>query len=619
MQGTEVIAVLQRTLTAAVAPLAVVVFFSLPGSAQAQRGEQASQGPILLLPPGQVVPMPAPGAKSEMPLPDYDKDEDRRNEWSQKEFPHWGECRWMPTEWGGKPLGTDLGTVAQRQDIRQSLEKAMAFLKTAPIGNPPMGICPWVVSAGHEGRINQGYAFESSFLVANWASKTLSRNTPGGRVIRGALHHLVFNFNAMPGQWISPENPFEDSEGEFFAEGQPNGLFQGFPAYISLSNADDNYLVIPRNNRPLFRPVTVGRMMRWQLTRFDKEIAEQRAMMDGAKQEYDNFFAPAAKAEEERIIAIRIERQRATTPEAQARIRASREAEIANATKKLRERWDTSLNPNHPFSIATRRKAEAQARLAGLSAVEGQRAACLIKREQIYITPDIAAAGSASCSFNLVERNPDYYDKTLPPTAPQLLVLSRFSWVPPIGGLPGERHRNRWANRHMIWGLDWQKFRRDVLGATEPFDIAKVAPYLGVPRSLPDNLRSAQPRVTVASPDSPAVAPASAGALAAPPGTFKLYSNAPPALEPAKTVFATKEPIEVRFSGMSGEQRDWMGIARADAPIEQYGEWCYFDGKASGTYQFTRALPPGQYEVRAFDPGAARPTNLKARATFEVR
>jgi hypothetical protein len=171
----------------------------------------------------------------------------------------------------------------------------------------------------------------------------------------------------------------------------------------------------------------------------------------------------------------------------------------------------------------------------------------------------------------------------------------------------------------MIWGLDWQKFRRDVLGATEPFDIAKVAPYAGVPRSLPDSVRSAQPRETVTSPGSPAVAPAGPGALAAPPGTFRLYSNEPPTLQPVKAVFRTTELVEVRFSGMSGEQRDWIAVARADSPAEQYGEWLYFEGKASGTLRFNRLLPPGRYEVRAFDPGAARPTNLKARATFEVR
>lgn len=563
--------------------------------------------------------MPPVGTPSEMPLPDYDKDDDRRNEWSKKEFPHFGVCRWMPTEWGGKPLGDALGTVAQRQVIRESLEKAMAFLRTAPVGNPPFGICPWVVSAGHDGRIDEGHAFMSGFLVANWASKTLSRNTPGGRVVRGELHHLAFDFNRMPGQWVSPEWPFEDSEGEFFAEGQPDGLFQGLPVYVNISNPDDGYMVIPRNNRPLFRPVTVARVIRWQLTRFDKEIAEARAVMDGAKKEYDTFFSPTARAEEDRIIAIRIERERAKTPAAQARIRANREAEVAASTQRLRQRWDTSLDPAHPFLTATRRRAEAAARLAALSAAEGQRGACLVKREQTYITPDIAAAGSPSCSYNLVERNADYYDKSLPPTAPQLLVLSRFSMLPPIGGLPGERHRNRWANRHMIWGLDWQKFRRDVLGATEPFDIAKVTPYVGVPRSLPDSLRSAQPRVTVASPNSPELAPASAGALAAPPGTFKMYSHAPPALAPVKPVFGVKEPIEIRFSGMSGEQRDWMTIAKADAAVDQYGEWTWFDGKESGTHRFTRPLAPGRYEVRAFDPGAARATNLKARATFEVR
>lgn len=158
-----------------------------------------------------------------------------------------------------------------------------------------------------------------------------------------------------------------------------------------------------------------------------------------------------------------------------------------------------------------------------------------------------------------------------------------------------------------------------MLGATEPFDIAKVAPYAGEPRPLPDSVRSAQPRETVPSPDSPAVAPPGPGALPAPAGTFRLFSSAPPALTPTNAVVRAGEAIEVQFSGMSGEQRDWVAIATAGAAAEQYGEWLWLDGKVSGVVRFTRALTPGQYEVRAFHPGAARPSGVKATATFEVR
>lgn len=513
-----------------------------PRAVPAQR--PTAPGPILLLPPGQVVPLPAPGTPSQMPLPDYDKDEDTRNEWSKKEFPHWGECRWMPVAWGGKALDTQPGTVAQRQAVRLALEKAITFLRTAPVGNPPIGICPWVVSAGADGRIDQGHAFASSFLLANWGSKTLSRRTPAAPVSRGELLHLGFTFNQMPGQRVSPEGPFQDTQGEFFAQGQPDGLFQGFPAYFSLSNLDENYLVIPRNNRPLFRPVAVDRMIRWQLTQFDEELKRLQSLIDGARRQYDGYFSPAAKAEEERIITIRSERERATTPEAQARVRANREAENAAATRTLREQWDTAAAPDHPFNVATRRRAEASTRLVSLTADQAREPACLIKREQSYITPDIAPAGTSTCAFNLVERNPDYYDRTLPPTALQLLVLSRFSWVSPVGGLPGNRRRFIWANRHTIWGLDWQKFRRDVLGATEPFDIAKVAPYAGAPRSLPDSVRSAQPRETIPSPDSPPVAPPGPEGLPAPADTFRHYVTTAPTLEPARPVFPAREAIE---------------------------------------------------------------------------
>lgn len=588
---------------------------------------QSGPSPILLLPPGQVVPLPPRGTPSEMPLPDYDGDEDRRNEWSKKEFPHLGECRWMPLAWGGKPPMRRITTVAETQAIQRSLEQVIGFLKTAPVADPPFGICPWVVAAGSDEQLDEGFALRSSFWVANWPGQHLSRNKPGGRIVKGyTLGHLQFFFNTLPGHLISPRNTsgleMADAQGEFFPAGQPIGLFQGFPAYFALSINDEGYLVIPRNNRPLFRPVRLDRMMRWQLIQLDKEIKQIRSAIDNARTEYDGFFGPTAQADEERIIARRIENERARTPEAQARIRANRQAEMRERTEALRARWDVAAIPDHPLNLATRRKAAAESRLVSLSATEAQAPACLIDRERGSATPGLATSGNPDCSIDLVERNPDFYDRSLPRTALQILVIGRFSWVAPAGGLPGSRYRYLFANRHMLWGLDWQKFRSEVLGAPAPFDIATVAPYSGTPRPLPPDAMTGAPRATVASPDSPALAPASA--MAMPAEEFRTrgpVSTEKPSIEMVLPVYRTDQLVEVRYSGMSGEQRDWLAIAPAGAPIEQYGEWTYLDGKRSGTHKFSRLLKPGQYEVRAFDYGApARKGNaVKARAEFIVR
>jgi hypothetical protein len=93
---------------------------------------------------------------------------------------------------------------------------------------------------------------------------------------------------------------------------------------------------------------------------------------------------------------------------------------------------------------------------------EANSAACLTRREPSYITPDIGKAGDAKCSFDLIESNADYYDRSLPRTTIQLVTVGRFPYLPPRGGLPGSRYRDTWANQHMMWGLDWQKIRRRV-------------------------------------------------------------------------------------------------------------------------------------------------------------
>lgn len=562
------------------------------------------QSPVILAHPGELVPLPAAGTPS-IAISPHDDNPDLRNEWSKQEFPARGECRWLPTLWGGKPSGGANVSPVDRAAIKVQLERVIAGLKTAAVFNPPVGFCPLVSTAGSDDLIEAGFALQSSFVLWNWTTRDLSRKTPNGPLRKGEMSPLSFRFNRLPKAQDIGEFSASDAQGEFYSDARISYLFQGFPVFgaadASAFHDATLTLVIPLNNRPLFRAVPVNRVIRWQINELSKELTRLKSIIETARQQYDAYFVPAALAEEERIIRLRIERQAARTPEQQAKVRANREAEVEASTKDLRTQWDIAANPHHPFNLATQRKAQAEARLAKLAAEDAKRPACLIRRGTE--PPEVAVAGDAACTFGLIEHNPDYYDRSLPRTRIQIMTIYGLSDRGPGGGLPATT-RYPWANGYTTYGLDWQKIRREFLGATAPFDLAAVLPGISAP-----SMASTETRASLATAFTERLHQAATAAGAS--------GTAGPAVLMLKPVYQVGEPVEVYFVGMSSEKRDWLAIAEPGAPPTKYGEWFYLDGETSGLREFSRPLKPGRYELRAFDGGAQYV--VKASASFQVR
>src|SRR5688500_246181 len=87
------------------------------------------------------------------------------------------------------------------------------------------------------------------------------------------------------------------------------------------------------------------------------------------------------------------------------------------------------------------------------------------------------------------------------------------------------------------------------------------------------------------------------------------------------------DPITVHFTGFPATS-DWIAIAPAGAPDDQYAQWFWTDGsstegrpagtpRADGSLSFN-PLPPGGYEVRAFADWPAGGTTARARHAFSV-
>jgi TolB-like protein len=70
-------------------------------------------------------------------------------------------------------------------------------------------------------------------------------------------------------------------------------------------------------------------------------------------------------------------------------------------------------------------------------------------------------------------------------------------------------------------------------------------------------------------------------------------------IKPNKTIFNRYEQVTINYSGLPGNQNDWITLTRASEPDTSYGDWFYTYGQKSGTYAF-KVTEPGDYEVRVY-------------------
>ena len=70
-------------------------------------------------------------------------------------------------------------------------------------------------------------------------------------------------------------------------------------------------------------------------------------------------------------------------------------------------------------------------------------------------------------------------------------------------------------------------------------------------------------------------------------------------IKPNKTIFTRFEQVTINYSGLPGNQNDWITLTNASEPDTTYGDWFYTYGQKSGSYSF-KIAEPGDYEVRIY-------------------
>jgi hypothetical protein len=86
-----------------------------------------------------------------------------------------------------------------------------------------------------------------------------------------------------------------------------------------------------------------------------------------------------------------------------------------------------------------------------------------------------------------------------------------------------------------------------------------------------------------------------------------------------KATYAPNEAIVIEFTGLPGNQYDWVSIAKAGAPENEYeaGRWTYVNGERSGSRKLD-GLPAGRYEARVYFNWSAGGFTIHARYPFTV-
>jgi TolB-like protein len=85
----------------------------------------------------------------------------------------------------------------------------------------------------------------------------------------------------------------------------------------------------------------------------------------------------------------------------------------------------------------------------------------------------------------------------------------------------------------------------------------------------------------------------------------------------AKARFKPTEPVLIIFSGMPGNENDWITLVMADSPDDSWGEWFYTGGEESGSFSFA-PIPAGEYEVRVYFDWPGGGYNVQQRLKITV-
>lgn len=344
--------------------------------------------------------------------------------------------------------------------FRVRLQQIAELFRSSPGWSPPIGVdpslsgslfMPWTASPATKkslpiaGTIMMG-SFEHYEIIRTEGDKEQHE-----RYVGGETAHIMIDVNALPkGGGI---NMLSDKDGEFYEEPARTDDLFGFPTY-------GDVLIIARNNRPVWTPISRERYLKAFIAKRRPEVANAERYIADQQQKYQAFIAPAAYAARQAKYKAAVDKMAVKGPAAAEHERRYWERDEADTLNRLKR--GASLDPkDSPFAAQIAGLKAAEEQLGAMSPTDRSGPACLLEDLRDFTTSGLVPMGTAHCK-PLVGKNPNFFDPRLPRSMPQIITVQRFRALEQAWGKgrPVENSNGAldlWTTYEALYRTDWQK------------------------------------------------------------------------------------------------------------------------------------------------------------------
>lgn len=360
-------------------------------------------------------------------------------------------------EWAGQSgdLAHGGATPAEMKALVSKVLELRDLLKASPVAGRPVGYNTYL--PGHfepfsapERRDLKAGDFPLSALI--WFGAFPQEFDAHGKLLPtiGETTLMGFYVNALP-RWVEKPMEWRDQLTDVVLHPRHFPDLAGLPHFGDL-------VVLKKNPKPLWLPVsfedsfTLIRAQRRQaVARFESKAAEYR-------KDYADFLDPAYRAKRQAIYKMTAERQKDPVAYLAEMDKFDRTDEELR-----RKRVETSTpEADKYWADAVAKVKEAEQDFASLSAEQKAAPTCYMDQSRSR-NPDtrplvsFVPAGTPRCR-PVIRPNWDYFDRTLPRTAIQLLTV----WVRDCPGQKPSKDGAPYgcpANMALLQSLDWEKVK----------------------------------------------------------------------------------------------------------------------------------------------------------------
>lgn len=349
-------------------------------------------------------------------------------------------------------------TLADINAFKTRLQQIAEVFRSNPVWNKPMGVDPSLtgslfmpsIPAAKKERLPIAGTIMMGCFDHYEVIRPMGNREQHERYVGGETSHIMIDVNMLPSG--SGVNMLSDDEGKFYEEPVRTADMGGFPTY-------DDLLIITKNGRPVWTPVSRERYLKAFIAKRRPEAANAERYIAEQQKKYEAFIAPDAYAARQAKYKAAIDKMASKGAAAVEHERRYWERDEAETLARLKR--GASRDPKdsvYAGVIAGLKAAEEQ--LASMSPADRSAPACLLEDLRDQTKSGLVAMGTPQCK-PLVAKNPNFFDPGLPRSVPQIIVVTRFKSLEKIWkeGRPDQKKGSLdlWTTYEVFRQTDWQK------------------------------------------------------------------------------------------------------------------------------------------------------------------